>query len=98
MDKWRDEITDKEGFTSLSIKRESSKLNDLVQQSFEDQLITYFSKVHGVSSEKDIAPLSHDGQIKHYVAAIKREFYFKEKLVFSVGIKDSTNIIIDTFY
>lgn len=98
MQKWRDEITGEEGFTSLSIKRESSKLNDLVLKSFEDQLVRYFSKIHGVSSKKDIAFLSHDGQIKHYVAAIKREFYFKEKLMFSVAIQDSTNIVIDTFY
>jgi hypothetical protein len=98
MHKWRDEITGDEGFTSLSIKRESSKLNEIVLSNFEDQLRKYFSKIHGVSSDEDISDLSKNGHIKHYVSANKREFYFNEKLVLSVFVKDSLNIIIDTFY
>lgn len=98
MHKWRDEITEDLELSSLSIKRESSKLNEIVLSNFEDQLRKYFSKIHGVSSDEDISDLSKKGQIKHYILANKREFYFNEKLVLSVFVKGSLNIIIDTFY
>ena len=98
MHKWRDEITEDIEFHSFAVKRESSKLNELVLSCFEEQLKRYFSKIHGTSSLEYIAALSKKGQIKHYVSAIKREFYFNEKLVFSVYVKNTTNIVIDTFY
>ena len=102
MSKFIDEVTeindDDLNCESLVFNRESKLLNEMVLRNFDEQLKMYFSKVHGVTSISDIAALSKHGQIKHYVTANKREFYFNDKLVISVFIKNNLSIVIDTFY
>lgn len=93
----KDEIVGDFEFQSFAIKRESHKQNDLVLQSFESHIFEYFLKVHGVSDLERIKCHSENAQIKHYVSANKREFYYQNKLVLSVYI-DKENLVVDLYY